>query len=68
MLQDVWVESAEAFETLRDGAVVPLLSTTMGQRKGALARLLGIAGQVDSLELEVENGARQAERRGALGR
>ena len=52
-----WTESARAKETLHDAAIVTLLKSPDPARQKALGRLLGIAGDVDSLVIRITKNA-----------
>ena len=47
------MESAQATETLHDGAVVTLLKASSVPRRKALAAMRGLGGEVDALVLEI---------------
>ena len=55
-----WTESAHALETLHDDATVVLVKTDAPTRQIALARLLGVPGNVDALVLLVARGDKEA--------
>jgi len=55
-MSNQWTESARAVETLHDGAEIMLVNATDHARRRALAHLLGLAGEVESIGLEITQG------------